>query len=757
MQQEKPLKVRMDRPAPFGNEVCPGPRPDETEEDGWERWSFPIGNGYLGACVFGRTQTERIQLTENSLSNSYPEGLTNLCELYLDLGHAQVKDYERTLDLRRAVVDVAYHCGGVRYHRSVFASYPDRVIAVRLAADRPGSITFGVRAEIPFCKEGEKGKTGTVSCAGDTLRFDGRMAYYGQEFAGRVRVLHQGGSLCAQEKGLRLEGADSALILVCAATNYVLSPRVFLEPDRHQKLAGAPAPGPIADGILQAASTYGYEELLARHLADYTALFSRCEVDLGGTEGWDLPCNQLLEEYKNGNRRAYLEELYFQFGRYLLIASSRKGALPPNLQGVWNRYDTPPWSAGYWHNINQEMNYWHAFSTNLAELFDCYLDFFEAYRPAAQQKADQYIQQYYPGNAGPDGENGWALGSGSWPLEVGGPRLDLHSGPGTGGLMAKVFWDAYDFTRDKSLLRRRIYPALRGMSQFLSKVVEPDGAYLLTTYSASPEQKNPDGSYHRTKGCAFDQQMVWETHRDTLRAAEILGEEDAFTELLRKQMPRLDPVQIGADGQIKEFREETHYGEIGEKNHRHISHLVGLYPGTRINRSTPEWLRAAEHTLNLRGDYSRGWAVAHRLCAWARTGNGARAYDLLRMLLETCTLPNLWDVHPPFQLDGNCGGAAGIAELLLQSHEDVIRPLPALPPAWKQGSFRGLVARGGFVVDAAWQDGKLTSLRLTARVDGPCRIAYPSIGLCPPQGAQAEGPDEVCAQLCAGQTLHWQA
>ena len=735
----------------------------KVKDQDWESWSLPIGGGHMGANIFGRTDTERVQITEVSLANPYPRGVNNFAEIFFDINHDpdKVTNYTRDLVLNDATAHAQYDYEGVTYSREYLSSYPDAVVAVKFTASEKGSISFTIRPEIPylipFCTDdnpdGDEqliipsmtsknprqdqyyGKVGTVTVAGDTLFLKGQMQHYAVDYEGQICAVNQGGSMEAKGETLVITNADSVVVYISCGTNYKLEEKTFNEPDRLKKLAGNPHPHQRVTATIAKAKALGYEAIRSRHVEDYTQYFGRVSIDLGG-EPATVPTDTLLNNYKEGTHDPYLEELYFNYGRYLLIASSRKGTLPGNLQGIWNQYGVAPWSAGYWHNINIQMNYWPAFTTNLAEMFESYADYNAAFRTFAQGSADAYLQQIREEN--PDvayvvpidpvgeGQNGWAVGTGAWPYTTNRPAPGGHSGPGTSALTAKLFWDYYDYTRDVDVLKNTAYPILSDVSNFLSKsLIEKDGL-LLTYPSASPEQYQ-DGKYYQAVGCAFDQQMVYENHRDTIEAAEILGISDPVVAVAKAQLDRLDPVQIGESGQIKEYREETTYGSIGQYNHRHISHLKALYPGQLINHHKTEWINAAKVTLEARGDESTGWAMAHRLLLWARVREGNRAYTLYQTLLKTGTLENLWDTHPPFQIDGNYGGTAGVAEMLLQSNGDIIEPLPALPATWPKGSYSGLVARGNYEVSCTWDNGTLQTLTLVARVGGACRLRYPGI------------------------------
>ena len=734
--KQNPMRLVYDRPAPMADDFLTYSTPDCA----WDRYSLPLGNGVFGANVFGRLGVERVQISDPTLCNPYytprtmprrlscASGVNSMAELLIDFDHEGAQAYEMSLSLDDAVHTVRYRKDGVTYTRTAFTSHPDRVFVMRVTADTAGALSFRVRNVIPFLgdynvEEGDgMAKCGEVTVVGHDLVAHGCMSYYGILFDNRLRVIPDGGRVIAEEDALRVEGADAALLLFTCATNYELSSRVFTEPDHTKKLQGCPARTDSVRAWIDEAAARGYHTLLAAHLSDYRALFGRVKLHLG-EEAASVTTDRLLEAYQRGERSPYLEILLYQYGRYLMICASRT-QLPAHLQGIWNAFADAPWSCGYWHNINVQMNYWSVGSANLSELFVPYINFAKAYMPLAKRHADTLIRTSYPEMLSPDGENGWIIGTGAWPYTIDGFCAAGHSGPGTGAFTALLFWDHYDYTRDEVFLRDFGYPALRSMSVLYSKLLtEVDGLYLIRD-SASPENVH-QGHYYTTVGCAFDQQMVYECFRRTLDAARILGVWDTFLEQIDAMLPKLSPVLIGDDGQIKEYREETGYSSIGEPHHRHISHLVGLYPGTIINETHPEWIRAAKVTLNRRGDTSHGWATAHRMLLWARTGDGDRAMDLLQSLIRHNIMDNLWDRHPPFQIDGNFGYTAGVGELLVGGADGVVRILPALPSAWPSGEFSGIVARGGVVFDCRWQGGVVTYLAATAREDVHIQLLLP--------------------------------
>ncbi len=753
--EQSQMRLTYNRPAPVIDDFLSY----STPECAWERYSLPLGNGFFGANVFGRLGVERVQISDPTLANPYyapktvprrrscASGVNSMAELIFDFGHEGASDYKMTLSLDDAVHTVSYKLGGVTYMRECFTSHPDRVFVMRVTADKAGAVSFGVRNVIPFIcdynvEQGDgMAKSGEVTAEGNDIAVSGRMSYYGILFENRLRVVNDGGRVSANGDSLRVEGANSALIIFTCATNYKLSPSVFTEPEHEKKLLGNPAPVELVDGIIASAAQKGYEALLKAHLDDYRALFGRVKLSLDE----ELPTettDALLEAYKSGNRSPYLEILLYHYGRYLMISSSRT-LLPAHLQGIWNAFSDSPWSCGYWHNINVQMNYWSVGSANLSELFVPYINYAKAYMPLAESNADSFIAEAYPDKLSPPGENGWIVGTGGWPYKIEGFNGSSHSGPGTGAFTALLFWDHYDFTRDTAFLRDFGYPALRSMSVLYSKLLtEIDGLYLIKD-SASPENVH-EGKYYHTVGCAFDQQMVYECFRRTMDSARVLGIRDSFIDELEMMLPKLSPVLIGDDGQIKEYREETTYSSIGEPNHRHISHLVGLYPGTVINGEHPEWIRAAQVTLDRRGDKSHCWATAHRMLLWARCGRGDRAMDLLKSLIQNNVMDNLWDRHPPFQIDGNFGYTAGVGELLLGGSDGIVRILQALPKEWERGEFSGLVARGGVEFDCRWRDGRVTYLSAAAKVDASFELRVPD-------GTALDEPAETHITLRSGE------
>lgn len=708
----------------------------------WEYESYPIGNGYMGANIFGRTDMERIQITDKTLTNGAPYGsggMTNFAEIFLEFDHHYVKNYRRSLNLNEGICYVSYDHEGVKYSREYLANYPQNVIAIKLSASKKAKISCTVNAVVPYLNANNTfynsgssisklTKYANVNAEDNTIVLAGSVPSFSLNFEGQIKIINDGGELIASNENgsseIRILDANTVVILIATGSNYKLSEQVFLADSLHKKLNPNVFPHDEVTKIITDAGNLGYEKLKKSHLKDYQNLFSRVNLMISPSVS-SLPTKTLVENYKTDQSNIFLEELMFHFGRYLLIASSREKTLPCGLQGVWSQYNVTPWSGGYWHNINVQMNYWGAFIASIPETFVAYEKYFDAYLPKAYSNGNKYIKTWHPNAFSMNKKgNGWCIGTGANAYSIGSPGG--HSGPGTGGFTTKLLWDRFEFTRDTTFLRDIAYPALLGMSSFLSKTLMPseDGT-LLVDRSASPEQRH-NGVHYMTKGTTFDQGFVWETYNDLLKSAEILGKKDSFLGTVKEQIKKLDPILIGESGQIKEYREEKKYGDIGDPKHRHISHLCTIYPGTLINSGKPDWVKAASTVLDLRGNNTTGWAMAHRMNVRARTKEAEKAREVYSKFLKERTLPNLWTVHPPFQIDGNLGTMAGLAEMLIQSHEGYIELLPALPKAWATGDFNGLVARGNFEVSAKWENMKILSIEIISRVGGECKIKIPN-------------------------------
>ena len=699
--------------------------PAERTNEGWEKYSLPIGNGYSGASVFGGTDAERVQFTTNAFANTFRwGGVSNFLELYVDFND-KARDYERGLDLRTGIAYSEYLSDFGKTVRKAFFGYIGNVFVYRAEFSKPKDL-LRVRAEIPYLGDrplDEGGRTGEVKTRGDEIEILGTLPSRDLKYFAKVAVLTDGEKRCENGE-IVVINALYADIYVAFDTLYRLCPEAF---STHKAVGNDPTEKVVAR--LENALKLGYEKLFERHVADFSSLMNRAEFDLGGKDD-GRATDELLQSYREGNAEPYLEEIYYQYGRYLLISSSRKGTPPASLQGVWTVHDKSPWGSGFWHNINIQMNYWHAFSANIAEAFDAYADFFKAYLPEAEKNAKAWIKETNPENA--EGDCGWIIGTGAFCYEVEGKNPNSHSGPGTGGLTAKMFYDSYDFTRDEEFLKKYAYPAVHGMAKFLKKTLRDYDGRKLCSFSASPEQilsgewvnEHKYQQYYHTVGCSFDQQMVKEIFEDDLKLSEALGISDEVSRYERENINALDPVRVGYSGQIKEYDEERFYGEIGEAKHRHLSQLVALMPGEQITSDTPATLDAAKITLDYRGDESTGWALAHRLCSRARTGEGDHAYILLQNLLKTRTHPNLWDVHPPFQIDGNFGATAGMTEMLLQSHGGYISLLPSIPKEWKNLKFKGLKARGNFEISLDYKDRIIEKCEVISYKGEPITLYY---------------------------------
>ncbi|WP_075731005.1 glycoside hydrolase family 95 protein [Streptomyces acidiscabies] len=712
---------------------------DEAAGAEWLR-ALPVGNGRLGAMVFGNTDTERLQLNEDTLwaggPHNYdnPRGAAALGRIrqlvfadqwgqaqdlinqtmlgnpaaqlaYQPVGDLRltfpagsaVSAYERLLDLTTATTAVTYTANNVSYRREVFASAPDQVIVMRLTARTPGSITFSATFASPQ-------RTSLSSPDGTTIALDGVSGDM-RGIAGTVRFLAlakavaEGGSVTSSGGTLRVTGADSVTLLVSIGTSYV-----------DYRTVDGDYQG-IARTHLDAAQGVAYDTLRARHVADYQALFGRVSLDVGRTPAADQPTDVRIAQHGSADDPQF-SALLFQYGRYLLISSSRPGTQPANLQGIWNDQLTPSWDSKYTINANLPMNYWPADTTNLAE---CLAPVFAMIDDLTATGARTAQAQY--------GARGWVThhNTDAWrgTSVVDGAVWGMWQ---TGGAwLASLIWDHYRFTGDVEFLRRN-YPALKGAARFFldTLVPHPGLGHLVTNPSNSPElTHHPDVSV--CAGPTMDMQILRSLFDGCASASEVLGVDAAFRAQVRSARRRLAPMKIGSRGNIQEW---LHDWVETEPGHRHISHLYGLHPGNEITRrGTPQLFEAARRTLELRGDAGTGWSLAWKINYWARMEEGARAHELLRALVTTDRLaPNMFDLHPPFQIDGNFGATSGIAEMLLHSHHGELHVLPALPPAWPTGSVTGLRGRGGHTVGAVWHDGRLTELTVTPDRTGTVRI-----------------------------------